>query len=52
LNAAWTAASEEMYKAAGEAGQAQPGAGDAGAAGGNAQGAGDHVTDVDFEEVK
>jgi molecular chaperone DnaK len=53
LNTAWTAASEEMYKAAGDAGQAQPGAGDSGAAdGNNGQGAGDHVTDVDFEEVK
>ncbi len=51
LNAAWTAASEEMYKAAGEAGQQGAPAGDAGAAGGNGQGA-DHVTDVDFEEVK
>jgi molecular chaperone DnaK len=50
LNAAWTAASEEMYKAAADSGQAQPGAGGDGA--GAAQDAGDHVTDVDFEEVK
>jgi molecular chaperone DnaK len=53
LNTAWTAASEDMYKASAEAGQ-QPGA-DAGQAGGNAgnaQGAADDVTDVDFEEVK
>jgi len=47
INTAWTAASEEMYKAtqeqqAGE-GAAQP----------NAEGNGtDDVTDVDFEEVK
>ncbi len=51
LNTAWTAASEEMYKAAADSGQAQPGADGAGA-GEPAQGAGDHVTDVDFEEVK
>lgn len=52
LNAAWTAASEEMYKASADAGQGQP-EGDAGAAGGNGQqDASDHVTDVDFEEVK
>lgn len=52
LNAAWTAASEEMYKASAEAGQ-QPGA-DAGAAGAGQgpQDHGDTVTDVDFEEVK
>ncbi|MDB5154390.1 MAG: dnaK, partial [Mucilaginibacter sp.] len=50
LNTAWTAASEEMYKAAADTGQAQPGAGGDGA--GAAQDAGDHVTDVDFEEVK
>jgi len=54
LNTAWTAASEDMYKASAEAGQ-QPGA-DAGQPGGNAgagaQGAADDVTDVDFEEVK
>jgi molecular chaperone DnaK len=51
LNAAWTAASEDMYKASAEGGQAQPGAADAGAASG-AQPDSDHVTDVDFEEVK
>jgi molecular chaperone DnaK len=49
LNTAWTAASEEMYKASAEAG-AQPGA-DAGA--GAPQGDNsDTVTDVDYEEVK
>ncbi len=31
LNAAWATASEEMYKAAADAGQAQPGADGAGA---------------------
>lgn len=57
LNAAWQAASEDMYKAS-QDGAGQPGA-DAGAAGqGNGQqkqggGASDsEVTDVDFEEVK
>jgi molecular chaperone DnaK len=49
LNTAWTAASEEMYKASAEAGQ-QPGA-DAGA-GAGPQDHSDTVTDVDFEEVK
>jgi molecular chaperone DnaK len=50
LNTAWAAASEDMYKASADGQQgAQPGAGDAGA---NAQGGGDTVTDVDFEEVK
>jgi molecular chaperone DnaK len=47
INTAWTAASEEMYKASqeqqGSEGAAQP----------NAEGGGaDDVTDVDFEEVK
>tara|TARA_B100000497_G_scaffold119373_1_gene146664 strand:+ start:709 stop:2613 length:1905 start_codon:yes stop_codon:yes gene_type:complete len=47
INAAWTAASEEMYKDT----QGQPGA--EGAAQPNADGGGaDDVTDVDFEEVK
>ena len=47
INAAWTAASEEMYKDT----QGQPGA--EGAAQPNADGDGaDDVTDVDFEEVK
>lgn len=50
LQAAWNAASEEMYAASnngaqpqGDAGQGQPG--------GN-QGGADDVTDVDYEEVK
>jgi molecular chaperone DnaK len=56
MNTAWTAASEEIYKAQAEAGQAgaQPGA-DAGAhANGNAgaQAGGETVTDAEFEEVK
>jgi molecular chaperone DnaK len=54
LNAAWTAASEDMYKAQQQAGQ------DGGAAGGANQGQdnqgqggnAENVTDVDFEEVK
>jgi len=49
LSTAWNAASEEMYKATGDAGQGQP-AGDAGAP--HAEGNADTVTDVDFEEVK
>ena len=51
LSNAWNAASEEMYKATGDAGQAggQPGP-DAGA--GQADNNADSVTDVDFEEVK
>ncbi len=51
LNAAWQAASEEMYKATQNAGGTaeQPGANHDG----NAQAKGDgEVTDVDFEEVK
>ena len=50
LNAAWTAASEDMYKAT--QGGAQPGA-ESGAGGGNASTASaEDVTDVPFEEVK
>ena len=54
LNAAWTAASEDMYKATQDAGaaQGQPGA-DAGAGEANADAASeDNVTDAEFEEVK
>jgi molecular chaperone DnaK len=47
MNAAWTAASEEMYKATQEAG-AQNGAG----AGEQASSGGENVTDAEFEEVK
>ncbi|ATL47966.1 molecular chaperone DnaK [Chitinophaga caeni] len=51
LNAAWTAASEEMYKAT--QGQAEPGADGAQQnAGGGQQGADPGVTDAEFEEVK
>jgi len=53
MNAAWTAASEEIYKAQAATGSEQPGA-DAGAhahAGGQ-QAAGETVTDAEFEEVK
>jgi molecular chaperone DnaK len=56
LNAAWQAASEEMYKATQGAGA--NGAGNAGDANANSGGAGNgksgdsEVTDVDFEEVK
>ncbi len=52
LNAAWTAASEEMYKATQE-GAAQPGAQEEGTqpqAG--AEGNSENVTDAEFEEVK
>src|SRR6478752_638240 len=48
LNTAWTAASEDMYKASAEGGQPGPDAG----AGAGPQDHGDTVTDVDFEEVK
>ena len=47
LDAAWTAASEELYNAQAQAGQAGPDAG----AEGQANGAED-VQDADFEEVK
>ena len=57
LNAAWTAASEDIYKSQAEGAQ-QPGP-DAGAgagagqqAGGNGATANDNVTDVPYEEVK
>lgn len=51
MNTAWTAASEEIYKAQAEQqGGAQPGAEQANA--GNQQQAGDHVEDAQFEEVK
>ena len=51
MNTAWTAASEEIYKAQ-QAGGAQPGP-DAGAgANGNAGASNETVTDAEFEEVK
>jgi len=53
INEAWKVASEEMYKAQAEAGQAggDPAANAGDAAGGDAS-EGDNVEDVDFEEVK
>lgn len=56
LNAAWTAASEELYKA-GQQASGNPGAGQQGQTADAAQGAGsnsktDDVADADFEEVK
>jgi molecular chaperone DnaK len=54
MNTAWTAASEEIYKAT-QAGAGQPGAGPGqGPQNGGQQGAGatDTVTDAEFEEVK
>lgn len=50
LNQAWTAASEELYKAT-QGAQQEPQAGDAGAQAG-AEPNGDTVTDVPYEEVK
>jgi molecular chaperone DnaK len=52
LNAAWTAASEEMYKATQEGGQPGAGEGAQQQAGGNAGGTGENVTDAEYEEVK
>ena len=55
MNTAWTAASEEIYKAQAEAGQgAQPGAEHAGSQSANGSEApkNDTVEDVQFEEVK
>ena len=49
LNNAWTAASEELYKAT-QGGAAQPG-GDGGGAQQSA-GTGENVTDAEYEEVK
>lgn len=55
MNTAWTAASEEIYKAQ-QAGGAQPGADQAGpganGAGQANNGGGENVTDAEFEEVK
>src|SRR5215217_3077245 len=50
LNNAWTAASEELYKASQGAGQQQPG--DGGGQQQGANGAGENVTDAEYEEVK
>ncbi|MDB5193009.1 MAG: dnaK [Segetibacter sp.] len=53
MNNAWTAASEDMYKAT-QDGAGQPGADAQGGAGAQSQGAGagETVTDAEFEEVK
>jgi molecular chaperone DnaK len=54
MNNAWTAASEELYKATQgqQAGGEQPGAGGSQQQGGNNGGGGENVTDAEFEEVK
>ncbi|MEN9571128.1 MAG: molecular chaperone DnaK [Bacteroidota bacterium] len=54
MNTAWTAASEEIYKAQAAAGGQQGPTGDAGQSqpGGNAGSGNDHVEDAQFEEVK
>jgi molecular chaperone DnaK len=54
MNNAWTAASEEMYKATQgqQPGGEQPGAGGNQQQGGNNGGGGENVTDAEFEEVK
>ena len=52
MNAAWTAASEEMYKATQEAGAQQPQDGGAEQPQGNSSANTDHVEDAQFEEVK
>jgi molecular chaperone DnaK len=55
LNAAWTAASEDIYKSQGDgaAGAQQPGANGSGGQQTADAGAGaDNVTDVPYEEVK
>ncbi|MBU3714906.1 MAG: molecular chaperone DnaK, partial [Ferruginibacter sp.] len=51
LNNAWTAASEEIYKATQAAGGDQPGT-EPGADGGNQSQGAENVTDAEFEEVK
>jgi molecular chaperone DnaK len=53
LNTAWTAASEEMYKATqGQPGGQQPGGEEQGQGPQSAGDAGENVTDAEFEEVK
>lgn len=53
MNNAWTAASEEIYKAQQAGAGAQPGGDQAGAnGGGQANAGGENVTDAEFEEVK
>jgi molecular chaperone DnaK len=50
MNTAWSAASEEIYKAGQEGGA--PGAEQQHNEGANANANGDQVTDADYEEVK
>jgi molecular chaperone DnaK len=50
MNTAWTAASEEMYKATQQQAGGQPG--DQGAHGSQQSSGGENVTDAEFEEVK
>jgi molecular chaperone DnaK len=54
MNTAWTAASEEIYKAQQAAGAqgADAGSADAGNAGAQANNSGSNVEDAQFEEVK
>jgi len=59
MNTAWTAASEEMYKATQQAGGEQAGGADGAGSGANngggghqANAGGENVTDAEFEEVK
>ena len=52
VQAAFQAASEEMYSHANATGAADPAAGAQSGAGASSQPAGDNITDADFEEVK
>ena len=52
LNAAWTAASQDMYNASQQAGGPEAGAQGGASANAGASAAGDNVTDAEFEEVK
>jgi molecular chaperone DnaK len=52
MNTAWTAASEDMYKATQDAGGQPGGNGQQGNPNSNAGGQGETVTDAEFEEVK
>jgi molecular chaperone DnaK len=52
INTAWTAASEDMYKATQEAGGAQPGGDGQGQQEQQQGGGSENVTDAEFEEVK
>src|SRR5580693_1038167 len=52
MNTAWTAASEELYKATQQAGGQQPGGANGGQQASAGAGGGENVTDAEFEEVK